>query len=309
MYHRLDNLVTRSVLIVTITMMTLAGCHLFRDAEQELVENTHTLRPIPPSRDAIVLELIFIDRPLNDPDLGERLWNHVDQIGSRSPNLQSRLKKNDIRVGQVAATPPPILQEMLQSSSEFYDRTHASQMDSARDGIHADQTMVNDMHRASIQPLVLPAGTSTNIQTSQPYSHCTLVIRDDEDADIREYKHAQGVLRLTVERQQDGWAKLKFLPQLHHDNVSLRPSPTDDGDDWQFRHGQRIDSLYPLQFEVELNVGEMAIMSVDNRNDYSNEGSLGRHFFITSTSDEMMQRLIVVRLADMQKLKAVYAQE
>ena len=56
------------------------------------------LPPIVASRDAVQLEILFVDRPANDALLGDSLWKQVDQIADMSADIRGTLRENGWRV-------------------------------------------------------------------------------------------------------------------------------------------------------------------------------------------------------------------
>jgi hypothetical protein len=74
---------------------------------------------------------------------------------------------------------------------------------------------------------------------------------------------------------------------------------------WQGRTSQEIEPLYPLQFSVELNLGEMAVVTGDG----ADPESIGQHFFFVRGADDWnYQRILVVRFGKIARATPVYAE-
>ena len=110
---------------------------------------------------------------------------------------------------------------------------------------------------------------------------------------------AQCLFRVSGRRMQDGWAKLKFVPEVHHGRTAMRHQANDIG--WEMKTSQNIEPFFDLQFEVSLNVGEIAVISFVE----SPADCVGENFFLSD--DERNRRVLLVRLAGMETLEGVSA--
>jgi len=102
---------------------------------------------------------------------------------------------------------------------------------------------------------------------------------------------------------QDGWVKLHFLPEIHHASQSLRRIATEEG--WQFQNGQKELPIYDQKFSLMLNKGEVAVISAAEHR----PGSLGHAMFIGDGQDDQIQKVIVLRLVDINKARAKLKRE
>jgi hypothetical protein len=252
-------------------------------------KDTNPLPPLTLSRDAIELEIVFVERPVGDPLLGSLLWNEVDQIGALDPEVRNRLRDNGLRVGHVGSTPPQALQTLLGLATEIPG--------------DADRPTPKNL---SGRRVALASGTQTIIQTSPHLEECSVKIRDGDAATAEHYSNARGVLRLKAERLQDGWVELEFLPEIHHGSHHLRHTASSDG--WKLDSTQLIEPLYRHRFTITANLGEMAVITVGGED----PESLGHCFFrtteTTNSSRLQIQRLLIVRLAGMKRIDPLYAE-
>ena len=92
-------------------MLSACGCQLFdknvfSNSIDSVTQQTSRMPQKGPTRDAVQLEIVFIERPLEDPLLGHALWKEVDQIGALDPAVRDVLRKNGFKVGVTASDPP-----------------------------------------------------------------------------------------------------------------------------------------------------------------------------------------------------------
>jgi hypothetical protein len=295
-------------------MLLLPGCALLNWSSAwlatkdsvPLAETPHSpLKKIPTSKSAVTLEIIFVERPADDPLLGNQLWDEVDQIGSLVPADRDALAKIGFRVGRVGANPPRALQTLMGLSTEV-----ASEEDKRLVG----------------RRVVLPSGAETEIATGMPEPAATIKLPAKGDFDVKSFENVRGVFRMKAKRLQDGWVRVEFLPEIHHGRVTNRPvAPAGR---WQNNTAQAIERLYHQKFTLDLNLGEMVVLT----GEAEPADSVGRHFFYASNySDSLaksqfealesgmtlesvpvaggpgIQRLLIVRLADIATAESIYA--
>lgn len=227
------------------------------------------------------MEIVFIERPLDDPLLGDMLWRDLDQVGAVDGSVRTELERHGIRVGHCGATPPEVLQRLLGMTTQIVEVGPGAR----------DKTM-------SGKRIGLPAGDDFEIQASPVYPHCDIRLEPDGD-ESRAFDLARCVLRLSAAPIQDGWVRLDFQPEVHHGDHRLRHVATDGG--FRLRESQEVVPVYPLQFSTELGLHEMVVVGWEPRA----EQSLGRHFFVGHDEDAARQRLLVVRVAGVEKGKLV----
>jgi len=263
---------------VVFLLSLLSGCRLFNldnRTEEPPLELPRMVAP----RDSVQLDVLFIDRPQNDPLFTNALWREIDQIAGRPAAERRQLKRHGWRVGHASSHPPRALEELLKLSSEQPEFHNPSQ-------------------RLIGRRIALVTGTDFPIDVTETLPE--LRIRVSDDADIRSYSDVRCVLRTRLERQQDGWVKLHFLPELHHGKTWLRPVATPQ--DWTSRRQQNIEPLYDQQFSLSLNLGEMVLITAES----SNAETTGSAFFRSLDETGRLQRMIVVRVADMRRLTPAY---
>jgi len=265
----------KSALMLT-ALAAGSGCALWKTDEAAPSAGKSLLKQVTPQVDAIELEVSFVERPIGDPLLGNSLWSELDTISTLDPAVLTSLRRNGIRFGIASSDPPHSLLAAMGVTGGRYNGRRYSQR----------------------------SGDEITIDAWPAYPSCEIAIDDDHTPQTRSYEQARCVLRVTPERLQDGWVRIEFIPEIHHGDMVMRrvPAERDSQLNWQLTPSQLVDPLFGQRFTVELNLGEMVVLSADGDDPHS----VGHHFFRGGTSDSKLQRLWIVRLADMKRLDPVY---
>ena len=265
-------------LAVGLGISTLLGCSLFPtdDSVSKVESRRPSLPPIQAAREAIQLEVLFVERPADDPLLGQILWREVDETGVQ-PETRELLHQNGFRVGHVGSSIPPAVQTLL----GLVGRGESGD----------DQSAKSLVGRRKI----LPPGMDTEVQTGEERESCQLRIIQGERADIREYHHARTLFRMTSARLQEGWVRIDFQPEIHHGENRVRHTPTEEGfgQGWGLRSRQNVDARHSHRFFLTMNVGEMAIISSTS----DQPETMGDLFFCRDDGGIKKQRVLIVRVA------------
>lgn len=272
----------------------LPGCEAFRlfDKPVSLAQQVNKLPAIPAPPDAMRFDIVFVERPLGDSLLGDKLWSGLDEVPGLENQKGDLLRQNGFRVGVSGSNPPQTLQTLLGLKSDFaYEPT-----------AEKSKQLVG-------RQVVLRSGGETEVQASPLLDECTVEIRDGKNLVARNYQQCRGLLRVTAHRVQDGWAKLEFIPVVMHGRESTHFTAGEES--WQYTNGQRTEAMFSQRFETTLAIGEMAVISADERT----PGSLGQMFFSGKSHAASpqqhtglpVQRALVVRLADMALNQNPYA--
>lgn len=230
-----------------------------------------SLPPIRRASNVARLELVFVERPADDPLLREdKLLEGVDTVGGFRAAARTRLHDHGFRVGHSSSTPNDALETMLGLAS-----SGAATADGSVRGRRIDR----------------PAGGDTEVQTSPVQAELSVRLGGD-DSIPKEFRNARCLFRVKVVEVGRGWATLQFTPEIHHGRMTYRRVATDGG--WQGKTSQKIHHLFDHRFQMTLNTGEMAILTADpNQLD-----SAGARFFVTRDGSTPRQRVLIVRLAD-----------
>ncbi len=251
---------------------------------------TQPLPPLQPSREAVQIEFTFLERPVGDPLLGTALWSQIDQVGAVSPNEAESLKQLGLRVGNAGAVPTPALERILKESQP-------------------DDAQASDTHiSVKKETLCIGPGVSPPI-TTNTLRKCTLDVPLTVGTKEGTYTNFKSVLRLTAHRQQDGWARLEFVPEIHSGQERLRPTSASSGlqSIWQPEMAQEVETLLSHRFSTTLHVGEMVIITADAP---ENRRLFGTQAFVRDQPNTgALQRVLLLRLANMNRIDAVYSQQ
>ncbi len=232
-----------------------------------------------PERVTISLDVAVARRPVTDPLL-KLIWDDVDEVGVLTHEEREQLNANGFRVGVAGSGIPSALQTML------------------RDSVQPQRSVMPASGSSRLLPgashLTLFHGQDTLVEiTGLQHEISFSEITDDRDeAELTSYENARCVFRVTVEKIQDGWVRVRFLPEIHHGSTANRPVFGDAG--LQYKATQRIQPLYRYQFELTLNSGEVAIVGAAD----DTENRAGTRFFTTEEAGQQMRRLITIRFVE-----------
>lgn len=256
--------------------MLVAGCSLFApvDLAQQMTAQRSVLPPIKAPADAVQLQIVFIERPPDDPLVGQLVWQELDQVGSLAPETRATLERNGLRVGQAGSHPPPTLQKLLGLKEQL---------------VEADR---EDRQMMRGRRLGLKSAQDSEIQTQDAVRDCQIRYLVGDREELVDYTDSRPVLKIRPIRVQDGWIRLEMQPEIHHGMSRMRHTPTDEG--WALRGGQKSDSRHALQFQAMLNNGEMVVISGDPER----PESLGSRMFCTEVEGRKSLRMLVIRLAN-----------
>lgn len=236
------------------------------------------LPPLPVPRDSVEVDIVFIDRPVGDPLIGKSLWRDVDQVGVLSSEQRASLREAGLLVGHVGSSPPAALQAILNLASEDSERRRRE---------------ANGIPQTSSRRVALPPGGDTEISSNETTPSREVKLPDGRSMPL---ENVRGMLRLRGERSQDGWARLEFLPELHHGQNKTRPFASSTG--WMYRTAQEVVPCFAQSFTANMNLGEMLIITADR----DRPGTLGQHLFQFEDASGMKQRVVVVRLAELREI-------
>jgi len=233
--------------------------------------------------DIVKLEVFLVERPLGDPLLEQDgVWSELGFLGPLSDREKKSLEELGFRVGHSSANPPPQLEQLLalgKKKNRFQ--------------------LVRSQTNVSSNVIALLSDSETELQTSPYYPHCRIELPTHEGIQAREYSNARCLLKVKVQRIQDGWATFEFSPEIQFGEMKWQAAPVEEGG-WTGRTTQDVETLFDHRFSVTLNLGEMVVIGAQT----DAPTSLGKHFFIGSDESNRMQRLIVVRLVELPTIKA-----
>lgn len=276
----------RSVLLLLCwgyCALNLVGCEVFRESPAKLANAEAGLPNIQIAPDSIHLEILQVERPVGDRLMGDALWKEVDTNLNMEPEEQRDLARNGFLVGVSGAHPPVALQQLLEMRAKPKEGevTAVQQSEQRLQG-----------NRAFLQ-----SGGETVIQVHdaphEDFQFNLFATHGARDPSLKTYHGARCVYRVSVRREQRGWARLEFVPEIHHGMDQLRPTAGEDS--WEFKSQPNIEKLFAQRFTVILNTGDMVL--VTGRADLT--GTAGHRFFTGPEGQDGIQRMMIVRLAQM----------
>lgn len=263
--------------------LNLAGCELFRESPAKVGTSESGLPNIQIPPDSMQLEILFVERPTGDRLMGDPLWKEMDTNLNMEPEEQRDLARNGFLIGVAGAHPPDALQQLLEMRAKPKEGeiTGGKEIDPRLQG---NRLFVRSGDETQIQINDLP---HEELQFNLFATHGT------RDPSLKKFHGARCVYRVSVKREQLGWARLEFVPEIHYGLDVLRPAAGTDN--WELKSQQNIDKLFAQRFTVILHTGDMVL--VTGRTDLT--GTAGHRFFTGPEGQDGIQRMLIVRLSQM----------
>ena len=261
--------------VVSSLLLLTAGCDIL-SIDHAQPAHQAVLPPIIAPRDAVELEVFFVERPLDDPLLGESLWRELDQISTVSPQSRARLAQAGIRFGVAGTSPPASLRALARAPNAT----------AAGPALRQQQLPLFSGQEGTLEVAVLRA----------PFEVASASLHG---RNVRSYNGARCVMRVSGERTQEGWVRLHFLPELHHGQEIARPVAAEH--EWQYQHAASIDPFHEQRFDVELNQGEVIVIGAGG----SAADTIGAQFFRGTRDATPVERLLIVRVSTIKQVAPV----
>lgn len=162
------------------------------------------------------------------------------------------------------------------------------------DSVSEQPELIDRQRRMTGRKIQVLAGSEAPIEVTDSLPNLEFVL--DQAAEPKTFENAKCVLRVKVEREQDGWVKLRFQPEIHHGDTVVRPVAT--ALNWTRLRTPEIAPLYDQQFAMNLNVGEIAVISATQ----TDARTVGDAFFRSLEPTGQLQRMLVIRVSDMRSM-------
>lgn len=282
-------------IVAALSLLGTSGCALFAPGKTTPFTQSESLKPSQlvdfdddaPVRRIVRLNTSIVSTLSTDRRIREQAWDQLDESGLMSPEDRRRLNQSGIRVGVSSGTLPYNLSSLLRG-----ERAHQSrQSDSSHD--------VNGQHCSSFgSHLAIPEGSNSIVEL--PNADGALIIPAGRVAglhNVGELKNAHCVLQMTATEYGDGWAMIRFLPQIHYGARTTRYSISDNGESLSKRQG--IHPLYEQQFELKLHTNETVVIGYQAQDDWT----VGRLLLQEDTLASRNERLIVLTLEEIEEVK------
>ena len=232
--------------------------------------DTVDLPPVPMPPSTVQLELLFLERPVNDPLLGRPLWSEMDQLAGIPAERRLALSENGFRLGFCGTEAPPTLASLMSDvEPDAYD---------TNDGLRAGRRVA----------LRQRAGTA--IKTTRMRRSWEIDLFRDGKATPAAFATATGLIRVGLDGISDGFAEIRFTPEVHYGEPIAQATPGAVG--WELTTRQSVETLSEASFVLRMSLGEILVLSADD----SAPERLGNQFFRFEDEGRLMQRVLVVRI-------------
>lgn len=255
-------------------LMALVGCTLTQSELRKGAALLPTVGSV--AGPAIVprqcaLRMAILERPANDPVLGETLWNVADVQALDEPTRRS-LATNGLRIGIVTGDLPREVQEVLDAPPP---------------------------HQVNPATVILPDGDSTlvDLEAKAPELNLLLALQQRNTVEGKRYADAHGFLRLSARLEDGGAVDLSLAPELHHGPVRQGWGVASGGgslapQQFVVHNGQTEETFRDLAVGLSLRPGQVAVASLEP----GRKGSLGHFLFSRpeTNSDRLLHRYLLV---------------
>lgn len=253
-------------------------------AQLDVPEEPFLAAPRPPQVGA-VLEIASIKTPWNWAPVNEDLWEHLDEQRIDA-DVRVRLADNGMRMGVVAGHNPSQLLELIDSIDQAYrsegvqleivDHEAAELVESTRRNLRAGQRW--EMIASEIRP-----------------SESMFTMEEDGSPSGRRYRNAQYLFSSVLQLAPGGAVELKITPELQHGEQHLAAAAVGT-QSLTLQHARSRKVFDELRTVVTLHPGEILVATcLPDR-----PASFGGRCFLAGTGEERLQKLLLVRLVQVQ---------
>ncbi|WP_029247782.1 hypothetical protein [Schlesneria paludicola] len=251
------------------------------DSSQTTSANRPILPPLQASPDSIQLDIFLLERPADDHLLCREVWKDVDEIGAiPDSELRGSLRTNGFQVGVVPSNPPPSIQKLLGMRAEISSE------------VSDDSKPLMGNHH------FLSPGGQLEVETGITHQQCRFTVREKGRIKTLDFERARGVMRVRATRLQEGWVRVDFQPEIHHGEPGMMRYAALERE-FGYRGGQNIDVRHALKFSVNMNLGNLTLISCTS----DDQDTVGDCFFGYTEQSTKKQRVLVVRAVDSSSLR------
>ena len=262
------------LVIVALAALTSSGCKLLDESEAA----KSPLSKAESSPDSVALEIFFARRGADHKGADEDLWKQVDEQ-TLPADVRRRLADNGFRVGVVGAPWPSELTSLLKLSDKPLDEQHKDKID-----VKAEPSVTKRLLQAR------PAQPGELIASSL-YDELPLLANENGSVGGRVYHKAQGVFTLKTFPEPNGTVRLELVPELQYGEPRLRRIVSEGM--IRMEPGRDKKTFDELTINAQLAPGQMLVLT--SRPERT--GSVGHKFFSEQASEQRIQKLIIIRLA------------
>jgi hypothetical protein len=252
------------------------------------------LLPAQMSPDSVVLDIVFVRLPQQEPEEVTELWVQLDEQQLPS-SLRQRLARNGFRVGIAGAQLPPALEKLLDESTTLAEAPADAAPPPATGPAAVTVTDFQTEPALNRRHLQLRSGLEAEVVASSIYPSLPL-LEPDADGQLsgRRYAKAQGVFNLQALTESDGRVRLAVRPELQYGEPQQEIRP--DAGRWLMQSRRRRHAFDDLNIEATLAPGEILVLAALP----DDMGSAGHYFFTEQTSTGLTRKLLLIRLSQTQ---------
>jgi hypothetical protein len=255
----------------------LAGCSTWKEAATDTFE----LPAARMSADSVALEITFVRVPVGRPEINAQLWQQVDEQ-LLPAETRRHLSDNGFRCGLVGTQLPDVLRDLLAKQTETRQ---------------IDQAVTSEMDvLAQNQRVQRRAGQRFEIVSSSPRDEMVVLYKDLIEQKVRgkPYPSAQCIFAAKPFPQGDGAVRLELTPEIHHGEP--RKQWVAGQGTFQLLSGREREVYHDLLIDLRLGPGQTLIVSCTPE-----MKGLGQNFFVEDGQGDAQQKLLLVRLAQVQR--------
>lgn len=255
----------------------LAGCAAWKDAGTEPM-NLPAARMSP---DSVAIEMTFIRVPVGQARINDELWQAIDeQVVPHE--IRGHLHDNGFRCGLVGLQMPTVLRELLERNE---------QQNKLNQAVTSELDVL-----AQNQQVQRRAGERWEIVTGAPRDEMVAFYAETSAAKVRgeTIKEAQCILAGRPFPQGDGSVRLELTPEIHYGpprNQWVAGQGT-----FHFLPGRDRKVYQRMMIDLELSAGQTLVISCT-----PDMKGLGNNFFVEEGRGDPQQKLLLIRLAQVQR--------
>jgi hypothetical protein len=227
-----------------------------------------------PAPKTIPIEMVFVRAAEHDRDLGEELWQFVDEQ-VLDDDLRRRLAANGLRAGVVTGTLPPEL------AARFAPHA-AAESSQMPEGPSASPAVSRRLLR------LLP-GRETEIVAATGLAELVLLEHDGEAVQGGTYREASTHFALKSWPAADGRVRLELTPTVKHG--PMQRSWVGEEGVFRLENGQRRHAFDRLRFELTIPADSMLLVGSAG----DGASSVGDAFFRDRSTGTPTMRLLAIR--------------
>ncbi len=234
-------------------------------------------------------EVFFVRIPVGDPLGNDQIWSQVDETRIDLATREE-LAANGFRVGVVGAQLPEGLAQLLQIKHEACTADSGTEEEDVGFSVAAlgEEPQVVRRH------LQVPPGQRREIYLTPPRDQFTVLTASSKGCRGRSYELGQPALALRWFCDTQRKCMVELTPEIHFGQSRTRFA-AEEGN-FRIEVTRSKESFDQLRLRVGISPGEILILGCYPER----PGSLGHGAFVLHDEDRQEQRLLLIRLVQIQ---------